>query len=139
MTDRAEQVQQHLRAASDAILLLLAEVGQLEQHKRGVPPGEDQFDDLAIAVRRASEALTDFTRQEEAWALDSSARDGHLATIAESKSSPTLAAILERWRAVERELDHAEPGSAEAAELFEEFQRVRDEYLQAFRAHSASV
>jgi hypothetical protein len=133
MSERSVDVEQHLRAASDAILLLLAEVGQLEQHKRGVPAGQDRFDELATSVRRASEALAQFTRQEEAWALDSSLRDGNLGAIADSASSPTLAAILERWRAVERKLNDAEPGSAEASRLFAEFQRVRDEYLEAFR------
>ena len=43
MRDDAENIQAHLRAASDAILLLLTEVGQLERHKRAIPPGEARF------------------------------------------------------------------------------------------------
>ena len=37
MSDDATSIEEHLRAASDAILLLLTEVGQLERHKRGIP------------------------------------------------------------------------------------------------------
>jgi len=48
---------------------------------------------------------------------------------------PSLAPILERWRAIERALDSAPAGSPEAQRLVEEFQRVRDEYMTALRAH----
>ncbi len=133
MADDTRDVEEHLRAASDAILLLLGEVGQLESHKRGVRPGEPRFDELARSVRRAAQALADFTAQEEAWARASSDVPG-LATIADSESPPRLSEILERWRAIERRLDQAEPGSEESARLFDEFQHVRDEYMAAFRA-----
>src|SRR3954463_10641519 len=67
MTTR-DAVQDHLRGASDAILLLTAEVRQLEQHKRGVQPQDPRFEELATAVRRTTEALALFTREEESWA-----------------------------------------------------------------------
>ena len=35
-------------------------------------------------------------------------------------------------------LDDVEPGTAEAASLFAEFERVRDEYMAAFRARHAA-
>ena len=37
MNRDATKIDEHLRAASDAILLLLTEVGQLERCKRGIP------------------------------------------------------------------------------------------------------
>jgi hypothetical protein len=136
MTSPERDVEEHLRAASDAILLLLGEVNQLERHKRGVRPGESRFDELARSVREGAEALAQFTKQEEEWAR-SAAVDGGVSTIERSKNAPTLAAILDRWRAVERELDEAEPGSAEAAALFDQFEAVRREYLEAFDARDA--
>lgn len=128
-----ETIEEHLRAASDAILLLLTEVGQLEAHKRGIPPGEPRFDEVARSVRVAAQALAQFTEYEENWARI--AKDGRtdIQPIVDSESSPRAAEILERWRAIERQLDHAEPGSQESIQLFAEFERLRDEYLALFR------
>ena len=137
--DRTD-IEEHLRAASDAILLLLAEVSQLEGHKRGIPPGEPRFDEVARSVRIAAQSLAEFTQQEEAWARIATADRTDLDTIGESENAPALASVLERWRAVERQLDQAEPGSAEAVRLFAEFQRLRDEYMAAFRArHTGDI
>ena len=134
MEPNADNAEQHLRAASDAILLLVTEVEQLERHKRGVPPGERRFDELARSVRMAAEALADFTREEEAWARGASATGRSLEPIAVASEPSTLSDILRRWRDVERRLEAADPGSAEATSLFDEFARLRDEYMAAFRA-----
>ena len=133
MEDR--EIQAHLRSASDAILVLLAEVEQLELHKRGVKPADPRFGELAKAVRDSASALAEFAREEEAWADDAMAADGSLPRIADSPTPQRLGEILSRWRKVERQLDEATPGSPEAAALFEEFQRVREEYMAAFKAH----
>ncbi len=136
MAPDADEIEVHLRAASDAILILLTEVNQLERHKRGVPPGDPRFDELARSVRIAAQALAEFTELEEKWAR--TAKDGRtdIETIADSSSAPALAEILERWRAIERQLDQAEPGSPEAERLFAEFERAREEYMEAFRARN---
>ena len=128
----ARDIEQHLRGASDAIFLLLTEVGQLERHKRAIPPGEARFDEVARSVRVAAQWLAEFTKQEEAWAGVATADRTDLETIDDSHNGPTLAAILERWRAVERQLDTLEPGTPEANRVFAEFQRLRDEYMAAF-------
>jgi hypothetical protein len=128
-----EEVENHLRAASDAIMLLLGEVEQLESHKRGVNPGNDRFAELARAVRDSSQALAELARDQEMWGQQAPLSDFEVATIAESQSAPPLPAILERWRDIERRLSEAAPGTAESAELFDEFKRVRDEYMAAFR------
>ncbi|HEX8026011.1 MAG TPA: hypothetical protein VF484_07395, partial [Candidatus Limnocylindrales bacterium] len=132
----------HLRGASDAVLLLTAEVRQLEEHKRGLQPDDPRFEELATAIRRVSEDLAAFTRGEETWAgttaepaADGDSPGSDLRPIAETAAPAPLASILERWRSIERRLNDAEPGSAEAAELFEQFERVREEYLAAFEAH----
>ena len=130
----AAEIEEHLRAASDAILLLLTETGQLERHKRRISPGEPRFDEVARSVRVVAEALAQFTRFEERWAQVATDGRTDIEPIEESENTPMLATILERWRAIERQLDHVEPGSEEAAALFAEFERVRDEYMAGFRA-----
>src|SRR5215212_10522674 len=98
-------VEEHLRAASDAILLLLGEVGQLEGHKRGVLPADPRFEELARGVRSAAEALAEFARQEEDWARKTSQTDAPVATISSTQAAPSLGVILERWRGIERQLN----------------------------------
>ena len=134
MDSQRQDIQDHLRAASDAILLLIGQVEQLERHKRGVAPGGARFDELAEQVRRAAQNLADFAREEELWARGAVADAGHLETISTSANPPPLSEILARWRDIERRLDAAAPGSPEAAALFADFNRLRDEYLAAFRA-----
>ena len=133
MSSDATRIEEHLRAASDAILLLLTEVGQLERHKRGIPPGEPRFDEVARSVRVAAQALAEFTEYEETWAHIATDGRTDIEPIAQSAATPSATEILERWRAVERQLDDLEPGSAESIRLFAEFERLRDEYLGAFR------
>jgi hypothetical protein len=130
----ATEIEEHLRAASDAVLLLLTEAGQLERHKRGIPPGEARFDDVARSVRVVAQALADFTEQQETWARIATDGRTDIEPIAQSENAPALASVLERWRAIERQLDDVKPGSPEAARLFAEFERTRDEYMAAFRA-----
>jgi hypothetical protein len=134
----ATEIEEHLRAASDAVLLLLTEAGQLERHKRGIPPGEARFDDVARSVRVVAQALADFTEQQETWARIATDGRTDIEPIAQSENAPALATVLERWRAIERQLDDARPGSPEAARLFAEFERTRDEYMAAFRALHAT-
>jgi hypothetical protein len=132
MRQNAREIEEHLRAASDAILLLLTEIGQLEQHKRHIPPGEDRFDEVARSVRAAARSLAEFTERQEAWAGIATADRDDLATIEQSANAQSLAAILERWRAVERQLDSLQPGTPEAIRLFGDFERIRAEYMTAF-------
>jgi hypothetical protein len=134
----ARDIEESLRGASDAVVLLLTEVSQLERHKRGIPPGEGRFDEVARAVRVAAQALAQFTEEQEEWARVATADRTDLETIADSESSDSLTAILERWRAVERQLDELQPGTPEAIRLFAEFERIRDEYMTALRAREAT-
>ena len=138
MTTDASDIEEHLRAASDAILLLLTETNQLERHKRRISPGEPRFDEIARSVRVVAHALADFAEFEEQWARRATDGRTDLETIEQSQNTPALATILERWRAIERQLEDAEPRSPEAATLFAEFERLRDEYMAAFRARQTS-
>jgi hypothetical protein len=135
MNDR--EIQAHLRSASDAILVLLAEVEQLELHKRGIRPADPRFSELAKAVRDSASALAEFAQEEKDWADDATAADGRLPKITDSPTPQQLGEILARWRLIERQLNEATPGSPEATILFDQFQQVREEYMTAFKAHSA--
>jgi hypothetical protein len=138
MSADATKIEEHLRAASDAIMLLLTELGQLERHKRGIPPGEPRFDEVARSVRVVAQALAEFTKYEESWARIATDGRTDIELISKSENAPTIATILERWRAVERQLDDIEPGSPESARLFAEFERLRDEYLAVFREREST-
>ena len=133
MSSDATTIEEHLRAASDAIFLLLTEAGQLERHKRAIPPGDPRFDEVARSVRAVAQALAEFTEHEERWARIATDGRTDIEPIAQSEAAPDTADILERWRAVERQLDDLEPGSPESVRLFAEFERLRDEYLAVFR------
>ena len=130
----ANEIQEHLRGASDAILLLVTEAGQLERHKRRISPGEARFDEVARSVRVVAQTLADFAQSEERWAQLATDGRTDLETIEAADNLPRLANVLERWRAIERQLDDVEPGSPEAIRLFAEFERVRDEYMEVFQA-----
>jgi hypothetical protein len=138
MSSDATRIEEHLRAASDAILLLLTEIGQLERHKRGIPPGEPRFDEVSRSIRAAAQGLAAFTEGEEAWARTATDGRTDIEPIAQSEAAPDTAEILERWRAVERQLDDLEPGSPESVRLFAEFERLRDEYLAIFREREST-
>ncbi len=130
-------IEMHLRSASDAIMVLLGELAQLEGHKRGVLPSDPRFAQLATAVRDAAQSLSELAREQEQWGLSVGLDDTRVASIEHSVSPQPLPAILAKWREIERELEAADPASPAAKELFTQFQQVRDEYLAAFRAHTA--
>ncbi len=138
MSGDATKIEEHLRAASDAILLLLTEVGQLERHKREIPPGEPRFDEVARSVRVAAQALAEFTEHQENWARIATDGRTDIEPISKSENAPSTAKLLERWRAIERQLDSLEPGSPNSARLFAEFERLRDEYLAVFKEHQTN-
>ncbi len=125
-----------LRGASDGLLIAIREVDARERQKRGVMPGDPAFGPLAREVRLAAEAVLELARDEEDRARGTSGRDAGtgLPTINDSSPRPSLAAILEEWREIERRLDEAEPGSPAAALLMEVFVQVRDRYADALEA-----
>ena len=92
---------------------------------------------MARSVRAVANSFAEFTEHQETWAGIATADRQDLATIEQSTNAQSLAAILERWRAVERQLDSLQPGTpAGTGRLFAEFERIRAEYMTAFRAIS---
>ena len=62
---------------------------------------------MARSVRVAAQALAQFTQYEENWARIATDGRRDIEPIADSESAPNAAHILERWRAIERQLDDA--------------------------------
>ena len=130
-------VRDALRGASDGLLIAIREVDARERMKRGVRPDDPSFASLAREVRVAAEAVLSLAREEEVNAEEASRNmaGAGLPTINASTPPTDLATILAEWRAVERRLEAAEPASAAARELMDEFERLRDLYAAAMAAH----
>jgi hypothetical protein len=131
-----EDPQHALRGASDGLLIAIREVDARERMKRGVRPADPSFAPLARDVRVAAEEVLRLAREEEARAGETtgSRAAASLPTINETPPRPALEEILAEWRAVERRLEAAEPGSAEADELMIEFEALRDRYAAVLRS-----
>jgi hypothetical protein len=131
-----EDTQDALRGASDGLLIAIREVDARERMKRGVRPADPRFPPLAREVRVAAEEVLRLARAEEARADETSgaATAGGMPTIDATPPRADLGDILAEWRAVERRLEQAEPASAEAQELMEEFEVLRDRYAAVLRS-----
>ena len=135
MTDK-ENRQDALRGASDGLLIAIREVDARERVKRGVRPADPDFAPLARDVRVAAEEVLRLARLEEARADETTRSDGaaDLPTIDATPPRPALGEILAEWRAVERQLEGADPTSTEAEELMKKFEDLRDRYAAALRS-----
>jgi hypothetical protein len=131
-----------LRRTSDELLRDLEALLQLEEEKRTIDPGDPRLVDLAqrieVIAKRVLAGSTSQRAQTQAI---------HALTEAGSPAAPdspiedtprSMEAILAAWRQAERQLDSAEPGSAEATEaevlvdqLREEYRRAHDEALRS--------
>ena len=110
MSSDASDIEEHLRAASDAIF----SAGRVE------PAGAAQAADLAGrgSLRRdllgPSVSWPRHSRSSRSTRKPGRSRrptvGPDLETIEELDNTPALATILQRWRAIERQLDSAEPG-----------------------------
>ena len=136
MTDELEQEAAMLRATSDGLILSINEIQVRERMKRGVLPADPSFAELARQVRVAAEVILELARKEEQTAVQTQAEPdvAKLPAIETVLPGASLAAILERWRAVEQRLMAAPPGSAEARELMIEFDALRQQYAKAVEA-----
>jgi hypothetical protein len=136
MTEELDREAAMLRATSDGLILSINEINVRERMKRGVPPADPGFRDLARQVRVAAEVILELARKEEETAVRTAAEPdvARLPAIETVSPGANLAAILEEWRAVEQRLDAAEPGSGTYRELMTEFERLRRRYSEAVDA-----
>lgn len=136
MTEELENEAAMLRATSDGLMLAINEVVARERLKRGVPPADPAFLELAREVRIAAQVALELARKEEETARLTADEPGvgDLPAIESVSPGRELATILEQWRAVEQRLAVAPPGSTEAKDLMVEFQRMRDQYASVVEA-----
>jgi hypothetical protein len=140
-TERAEdgaiEDQDALRQTSDELLRDLDALGELEDEKRQTPQGDPRLVELAARIEElahkvlvGSRAQVAFTRSANAAAATGAAPA--TATIADTPRA--LSQVLAEWRAAEREVQGAEPGSIAASEARARADRLRTEYRDAFDA-----
>jgi hypothetical protein len=124
-----------LRAASDRLLTALDRLYDLETEKRQLEAGSRRFVELAEQIETLTHAVLTTTRREEALAKASEFAMGAggpsgtpIEQIRPAGTERRLREILADWRAAERRLRDAVPGSADYDHAASEVEALRDEY-----------
>ena len=119
-----------LRIASDNVVIAAQELLALEGQKRQLAPADPRFRALAEDARRLAEEVLRLVDVciEEAREIEEGFRAAGVASINATPPNPSLAPILEEWRAVERKLALSVPGSPETDVLIERFHALRARY-----------
>lgn len=124
-----------LRTTSDALMRDLEVLGEIEEQKRTLEPGDPRLVELAQRVEDiARRVLSSTVRQRRLTEVaNEQVEAGHPASPERSIDDTTrpIADILAEWRAAERRAQPAVPGSAEAAEADALADLYREEYRQA--------
>ena len=135
MTDTSED----LRATSDAVLRDLEVLGAIEAQKRTLEPDDPQLVELAERVEAlAARLLASSSRQRKLTVVGKAEVDAGAPSAPTSTIDDTprpIPDILAEWRAAERRLAAAEPGSAEALEAEAMTENLRQQYRDAHDAH----
>jgi hypothetical protein len=135
LTDTAE----NLRAASDAVLRDLEVLGAIETQKRTLEPGDPQLIELSERIEAlAARLLTTSTRQRKLTEVGNAKVESGVPSAPDASIDHTprpIPDILAEWRAAERLLAAAEPGSTEALEAEALCDHLRHEYRRAHETH----
>jgi len=126
-----------LRVASDALLRDLEVLARLEEQKRLLEPEDEQTVALAAEIEALAARL--LQRSAEQHRLTVAIRDDPEVAALEGPIAGTrrsISAILEAWRAAERDLAAAEPGSPQALIAQQQSDEFREEYRRAHEARS---
>jgi hypothetical protein len=131
-----------LRATSDALLRDLEVLATIEDEKRTLEPGDPRLVALARRVEDvARRVLTATDRQRRLTEIGNeqveAGRPAAPSTSIQDTRRP-IADILAEWRAAERRLAAAEPGSADEAEARAVADHCREEYRQALSERQGS-
>jgi hypothetical protein len=121
-----------LRANSDALLRDLDALGILEEQKRALPPTDPQMLELARRIEEIAQRLLAGSSNERELAeeiVGSAALGAPAPAIDDTPRS--IASILADWRAAERALAAADPGSAAAMEAQALVDSSKDAYRRA--------
>jgi hypothetical protein len=124
-----------LRHASDTLMQRLDRLHELESRKRELVPDKPEFVRLAREIEDLSRALLYSSSQqvELAEAVHADVKAGDVQANLPIRETPTkrdAVGVLAEWRAAERRLAAAPPGSREEAEARAEVERCRLEYRQ---------
>ena len=125
MTDEPE-----LRTASDAFLARLAQLHHLEDEKRVLTPGSERMVGLAAEIRLVAEEVLGVAQDQLRIARAAATVPGLRPIEAIPPREAHL--VLADWRAAERRLAEASPGSAEEAIARADIDRLRLEYQRTF-------
>lgn len=135
MADLAED----LRAASDGLMRDLDVLTTIEAQKRTLEPGDPRLVELSERVEElATRLLATSGRQRRLTEAGNATAESRVAEAPIRSIEDTLrpiADILAEWRAAERRLAAAEPGSADALEAEAMTEFLRQEYGRAYEAH----
>ena len=138
MTQYTDDSAQHahaadLRRASDEFMQRLDRLHELETRKRELPPDQPEFvrlareiEDLARALLYSGGKQVDLAEEVHQEQKTSSVKVD--LPIRETPPKRDAVAILSEWRAVERRLAAAGPGSKDEREARADSERLRDEY-----------
>ena len=124
-----------LRMTSDALMRDLEVLGEIEDEKRTLAPGDPRLVELAQRVEDiAHRVLSATVRQRQLTQVGNRQVEEGNAAAPDTSIDDTvrpIADILSEWRAAERRAGAAEPESAEAAEANALADHYREEYRRA--------
>jgi len=135
LADTAED----LRATSDGLVRDLEVLSSIEAEKRTLEPGDPRLLELSERVEELASRLLDAgSRQRHLTEIGNAKVEAGVATapVASIDDTPRpIPDILAEWRAAERKLAAAEPGSADALEAEATSDHLRQEYRRAYESH----
>jgi hypothetical protein len=133
---------QDLRAVSDAMLHTLDQLQLLEHKKRTEAPGSVRFVRLAKEIEKLAAMVFAHTSTQQTLAEQTLAatRAGvEIPPIDEVAATRDVSLILTEWRAAERELGATSADSAEHAKVAADVRRLREEYQRAYKSQSSAA
>ena len=133
---------QDLRAVSDAMLHTLDQLQLLEHKKRTEAPGSVRFVRLAKEIEKLAAMVFAHTSTQQTLAEQTRAANQagvEIPPIDEIAATRDVSLILTEWRAAERELGATSADSAEHAKAVADVRRLREEYQQAHKSQSSDA
>jgi len=122
-----------LRRASDEFMQRLDRLYELESRKRELPPDQPEFVRLAREIEDLARGLlfSGGVQVELAEEVHADIKQGATVVDQPIRDTPTrrdAVSVLAEWRAAERRLAAAGPGSSEESAARADVNRLRDEY-----------
>lgn len=119
-----------IRAAADHMLALMDEVRRLEERKREVPLGSEEFVELALRVATRARVLSRWAdvQLQFAQSIPYGVEDVSISNV---RPRP-LERVLALWREAQIRLELAPPGTLAATQAVEDIERLRNEYQANF-------